>query len=159
MALQNNMPTKEQNKRYYEKHRQKMIDKSIEYRKLHREEIKLYLKEYRKKNLAKLKQNQKNYYHNHKEERSKIQRFHNAFQKYGITEGEYNEILKKQNGCCAVCKKPQKDFSKSFAIDHDHKTGKIRGLLCHGCNVILGFSKEDTKILKNAIKYLGENQQ
>lgn len=65
--------------------------------------------------------------------------------RYGITSEQYNEMLSLQNGLCALCK--QKEYvrstdgtgsSKRLAVDHDHNTGKIRGLLCHSCNVALG---------------------
>lgn len=46
----------------------------------------------------------------------------------------YDNILTKQNDCCAICKKHKSEFSKSLAIDHNHKTGKVRGALCYRCN-------------------------
>lgn len=54
--------------------------------------------------------------------------------KYSITEVEYSEILEKQGGRCAICKKPKESFKRSLAVDHDHGTGKVRGLLCYYCN-------------------------
>jgi hypothetical protein len=71
--------------------------------------------------------------------------------KYKITEEEFNKILKLQNNKCAICKK---DFLKTPRVDHDHKTGGIRGLLCEKCNFLLGLCNEDVFILKEAIKYL-----
>ena len=53
---------------------------------------------------------------------------------YGITLDQYNEILEKQNGVCAVCQNPERAKNKSLAVDHDHKTGEIFGLLCFFCN-------------------------
>lgn len=71
---------------------------------------------------------------------------------YGITLEEYNELLKKQNNCCAICgDSPRK---KSFSVDHDHITGKVRGLLCRGCNVGIGNLKDDPELLEKAIKYI-----
>ncbi len=52
---------------------------------------------------------------------------------YGITLVQYNVILKKQGGVCAVCKRPPKP-ERNLAVDHDHKTGEIFGLLCYVCN-------------------------
>jgi len=69
---------------------------------------------------------------------------------YGITLLQYNEMLKNQKYRCAVCFK-----QNVLVVDHNHKTGKIRGLLCMSCNVILGSVKEDVTILQSAIKYLG----
>lgn len=73
---------------------------------------------------------------------------------YGITTERYNELFQKQNGKCAVCKKNQTDFKRAFAVDHDYKTGKIRGLLCVNCNMALGYIKDEVFILEELLKYL-----
>lgn len=49
-------------------------------------------------------------------------------------------------------------LTRHIYVDHDHETGEIRGLLCHGCNSVLGFSKENIQTLENTIKYLKEHQ-
>ena len=54
--------------------------------------------------------------------------------KYGITVAQYNQLLKKQHNCCAICLKEASSFTKRLAVDHDHITGEIRGLLCTYCN-------------------------
>ena len=72
---------------------------------------------------------------------------------FGLTPDEYNIMVKKQNGRCAICNGKNKN-NWNLAIDHDHKTGKIRQLLCASCNVILGTAYDDINILKAAIKYL-----
>jgi hypothetical protein len=74
--------------------------------------------------------------------------------KFGITLEEYNKILIKQDNKCMICGENQDKFSKSFAVDHDHNTGKIGGLLCHNCNLILGHAKENIEILRKAVVYL-----
>lgn len=72
---------------------------------------------------------------------------------YGLTMEEYEVILIKQNGMCAICKNlPGK---KRLHVDHDHKTGKLRGLLCFKCNVGLGNFGDSTELLKAALEYLG----
>lgn len=67
--------------------------------------------------------------------------------RYGITIADYDSMLAAQGGCCAICKltTPSKRkklgeryYHSAFAVDHDHTTGKVRGLLCAGCNVALG---------------------
>ena len=76
---------------------------------------------------------------------------------YGITLDEYNKMLKGQNNSCAICKTtdiPPK--RKGFDVDHCHTTKKVRGLLCHSCNVGIGFLKDDVEILKTAILYLSK---
>jgi len=72
--------------------------------------------------------------------------------KFNLTLQEYNKILKKQGGVCAICR--NKESNKSLAVDHNHKNGKVRGLLCTNCNITLGTAKEDIKILFDCIKYL-----
>lgn len=60
---------------------------------------------------------------------------------YGITLEEYNQMKQEQNGKCAICsceeKFKQNEKIKNLCVDHDHKTGEIRGLLCHRCNIAL----------------------
>ena len=79
---------------------------------------------------------------------------------YGLREEDYFKMYKEQNGCCLICKLPEdkeKHYGK-FVVDHDHSTGKVRGLLCNHCNVLLGHAKEDVRILENAIEYIKENK-
>ena len=71
--------------------------------------------------------------------------------RYGITIKNYWDLVAKQNGVCLICNKSD---GHKLHIDHDHKTGKVRGLLCGSCNRGLGMFKEDIKHLKSAIKYL-----
>ena len=73
---------------------------------------------------------------------------------YNLTLEQYNEIYKKQNGKCAICDKKHTDGNKRFAVDHDHTTRKIRGLLCQNCNIGLGNFQDNIKYLKKAAKYL-----
>ncbi len=70
---------------------------------------------------------------------------------YGISREEYNKMLAEQNEVCAICK--QKD-NKRLAVDHCHKTGKVRGLLCAKHNRALGAFNDDPSLLEAAIKYL-----
>lgn len=73
--------------------------------------------------------------------------------KYGITTSEYEDLLSKQGGLCAICKGTC-ITGKRLSIDHDHETGEIRGLLCYQCNVGLGNFKDNKSILENAVRYL-----
>jgi DNA-directed RNA polymerase subunit M/transcription elongation factor TFIIS len=77
---------------------------------------------------------------------------------YGITVGQYDALLDRQDGKCAICaaKKPG-GRTKMFFIDHCHSTGKVRGLLCMRCNTGLGLFLDNPKFLLNAISYLKEN--
>lgn len=73
---------------------------------------------------------------------------------YGITLDQYNVMLKSQQGRCAICRRPQKDLFKHLSIDHCHKTGNIRGLLCIPCNLGLGSFKDCPDLLRHASNYL-----
>ena len=84
--------------------------------------------------------------------------------RFGITNEEYDIMLESQGGTCALCgglnsvrKKSThsgKPVIMALSVDHNHKTGKVRGLLCNGCNTSLGRFRDDTELLRKAIKYL-----
>lgn len=77
--------------------------------------------------------------------------------RYGITEDQYNELLRKQEGRCAVCGRDGGKFKTKLAVDHDHKTGHVRGLLCKYCNrYIVGRHRKDVgaSLLQSAYEYL-----
>ena len=75
--------------------------------------------------------------------------------KYGISIKQYNYMLKKQGYKCAICGKPQKDEKRNFAIDHCHKTGIIRGILCNFCNSrLLKHLGDDIPRAKGLVRYL-----
>ena len=76
---------------------------------------------------------------------------------FGIGLPEFEEILKSQNHCCAICGKPQSSQKRRFSVDHSHETGKIRAILCDNCNHGLGNFKDNIKNLENAINYLKEH--
>lgn len=82
---------------------------------------------------------------------SEYNRNHIMQWRYGISLEEYDGLFKKQNGQCAVCGKVS---SKHLYVDHDHITGKVRGLLCRDCNLALGFVHDDPKIILKLHDYL-----
>ena len=76
---------------------------------------------------------------------------------YGLSLEDYSEILKSQDYCCKICKtkEPRGQSKKGrFYVDHNHTTGKVRGLLCNDCNTALGLFKDDPNVLHKAIQYL-----
>ena len=76
--------------------------------------------------------------------------------RYGLTIEQYDQMLFEQSYVCAICHKP---CSKALAVDHDHKTGAVRGLLCMNCNHGLGKFKDDPNLLMAAIKYLQDQNK
>ncbi len=107
--------------------------------------------------------NNKNYYSRNKERVLLRRREHHLKNNYGLSSQEYLERVVQQDNKCAICNKEEHRLCKTgdvkpLSVDHDHTTGKVRMLLCNDCNALLGFAKEDTVVLKNAIKYLDDFQ-
>ena len=75
---------------------------------------------------------------------------------YGITLEQYEELLKKQDYSCAVCKRHKDEFTKNLAVDHDHHNGQIRGLLCNYCNHRLVGRHRDSNLLRKIADYLDQ---
>jgi len=85
-------------------------------------------------------------------------RIYNRKSHYGLTDEQFNILLEKQNNSCAICKTPFiEDIKKRGSVDHDHETGKVRGLLCVTCNLGLGAFRDDPMLLESAVGYLKEN--
>ena len=69
---------------------------------------------------------------------------------YGLTKEEVIEMRAEQNSTCPICMRP----TKRFCVDHDHETGKVRGLLCYRCNTGLGLFYDNLDVVKRAVGYL-----
>ncbi len=75
--------------------------------------------------------------------------------RYGITFGQMGSLLRAQHDCCAICERPFDDKEyKPRNVDHDHRTGEVRGILCGHCNRGLGLFRDDGVLLRAAIAYL-----
>lgn len=79
-------------------------------------------------------------------------RANRLLREYGITVQEYDALLAGQDGCCAICRREPVD--QLLAVDHDHETGVVRGLLCHRCNMGLGYFQDNIEQLLEAVAYL-----
>jgi hypothetical protein len=77
--------------------------------------------------------------------------------KFGITHAEYLNMLEAQNGRCKICKTDTPMGNGAFHVDHCHTTNRVRGLLCHKCNVGLGHFNDNISLLSAAIFYLNED--
>ena len=95
-----------------------------------------------------IKEYRKGYYNKSNYRRTFLKR------KYGITLAEYDEMLEIQSGGCAICGKTPKEEGKHLAVDHNHETGNIRGLLCEDCNRAIGMLGEKPQRLRAATLYL-----
>lgn len=108
-----------------------------------------YNNQWRKKNPEKHKAQSLKHHHSIRGQNTYYKRM------YGITIQEYDNLFELQNGKCAIC--GGTNINRRLSVDHNHKTGKFRGLLCHSCNVILGLCKESEKTLLALINYLRES--
>jgi hypothetical protein len=83
--------------------------------------------------------------------------------KFGITVDDYSRLFTKQGGRCAICGRPETATrggkTKWLAVDHDHETGKVRGLLCQTCNSALGLLNDDITLLLSARDYLLQHRK
>lgn len=75
---------------------------------------------------------------------------------YGITIDDFEEMLVAQNYKCAICESEISLFGNKTNVDHCHNTGKVRGLLCSGCNTLLALAKESKDVLLSALNYLNK---
>jgi hypothetical protein len=87
----------------------------------------------------------------------------NMKHKYGVTREQYEEMLRAQDGVCAICRGDQQHTTSHsggereiarFCLDHDHATGEVRALLCTRCNCLLGYAEDDVERLMAAAAYL-----
>ena len=90
-----------------------------------------------------------------KDKRKASNREYHLKQTYGISLADYDAMLYNQGGVCLICR--QSPDKMRLAVDHDHKTGKIRGLLCSNCNIALGAVNDDIEILCSMIGYLSQS--
>ena len=82
--------------------------------------------------------------------------------KYGLRLGEFDELIKTQNGVCGICESSvsldRNGKETRLFVDHDHKTGTVRGLLCSTCNSALGLFRDDARLLTRALMWIGTDE-
>ncbi len=100
-----------------------------------------YASKWRKENAERIKQYRKS----HPDKRKTRRR---------VAVPDFDSILKSQDYKCAICKVEDSELNRVLSVDHDHSTGKIRGLLCHHCNTGLGLFRDNPELLRRAISYL-----
>ena len=72
----------------------------------------------------------------------------------GMSLEQFDEMLERQGGVCAICDQPESIKGSSLSVDHCHHSGKIRGLLCRNCNSAIGKLKDDPNLIESALEYL-----
>ena len=115
---------------------------------------------YYRENKEKHNEASSRYYRKHKEKISGKSRGRWLKDKYDLTEQQYEEMLKNQGGKCKICNSENINAKSkgNLVIDHCHKSGKVRGLLCDKCNMGLGTFNDDIQLFKNAIEYLEKSK-
>src|SRR5258708_6577802 len=119
----------------YQNHKKERLAKAVVYTKAHPEQRRLTTKRYR---LAHLEQEWQKHIWN----------------KYRIRLSDYEALLEKQGGTCAICPRSKPVGMKRFSVDHCHKTGRVRGLLCMPCNAGLGNFGDNPYLLSKARIYV-----
>ncbi len=151
-------------KKYRQEYKLEIQKKSKVYRQNNKAKIQEVGKMYRQDNKRKEQLRHKKYYAGNREkllvyakkQYLGIRRNCDYELKYNITIRDYDEMFEKQNGVCAICGLPE--ITRRLSIDHDHKTGRVRGLLCVGCNITLGHAKENIERLRSMIAYLKKHE-
>jgi hypothetical protein len=140
----------EKKKIYRSGHRKECSESEMAWRKLHREQINACARaRYAKDSKKQAARSEKWRLNNPEKGRNnQLKRW------YGITLDEYNAILKKQDGKCAICGIDKPMGVGCFHVDHDHTTNTVRGILCQKCNMAIGLFFDDPNIIKKAYEYL-----
>ncbi len=76
-----------------------------------------------------------------------------TLKQYGLTLEEYEGMVAEQNGLCAICRHVC-STGQRLCVDHDHSTGRVRGLLCRSCNIAIGKLGDDPDLVRRALEYL-----
>jgi len=100
----------------------------------------------------------RNYFHQPRQQK-RIRKWY-YLKVYGLTIGQRNRMLREQHGKCYICKKSEKykymGRIMRLSVDHNHKTGKLRHLLCRTCNTMVGYLENSNVPLKRYVKYISE---
>ena len=93
-----------------------------------------------------------------KERLTPEEKHHEQLRKYGISKIDYDKMVEEQKGVCACCGHPEtfihsKNSIRRLSVDHDHKTGSVRSLLCNKCNILLGHMEENPERIKALAAY------
>lgn len=130
----------------------KDCDKKIQYEYRHKDIVQTRLDDKRRYQTTKKKRVE--YAKEYRKKYPERTRATNWKVKYGITPDDFYSKLNEQNNKCAICNRDMEDYGKIFCVDHNHKTNKVRGLLCDPCNYGLGFyEKHKEKYKKYLLKH------
>jgi len=138
-------------KKYYADNKKEMLQANRNYILANKDKVVAKKKDWYNKNSVVIRLEKRKY---NKENKTGIRNSW-LLRKYKITGAEYTRMLQEQGCICLICGKTGK---KMLAVDHDHKTNKVRGLLCSKCNLGLGAFNDNAELLLKAITYLNERK-
>jgi len=118
--------------------------------------VSLHAQEARRRRRASYKKYQRNYqleYQRQNPEKYRANARRSQLKRYGLTEADYAKMVEDRNGKCDLCR----DAPSVLYVDHDHKSGKVRGLLCNRCNLALGLFLDRPEVGARVAAYLGGN--
>lgn len=113
-----------------------------------------YNKLYRERNRKNLVEKAKKHWHSVQKFRTDENRELRSKRRYGVTKKDFDELFKRQNGQCKLCRENLKAGTKSVHIDHCHKTKNVRGILCARCNLGIGRFGDNIDGMMEAVRYL-----
>ena len=148
---------RESNRAYKNKYPDRIFEQSREYRAKNKLKLREIQRIWRKNTPEKQKQYNRRGYQQRKAQHVEWNRATSLRRNYGMTIPQYDAMYRDQNGVCAICQ----GFNvagRRLAVDHNHATGVVRGLLCNTCNTSLGTAKESVDLLKKMIAYLERHE-
>jgi hypothetical protein len=129
-------------RRYRERHPERSKAHVHNWAKDHPRDLRAYMKEYHQR--PEVKERHRVWARQH----ARVRRL----AAYGITPDDYDSLLARQGGVCAICTQPPMD--RGLGVDHHHETGLVRGLLCRTCNLVVGMLNESAEAAERAATYL-----
>ena len=150
--LKNKEKVQARKKEYADAHKEEKAEYDRQYRAKNRERLNQQSREYRQRNEKYIKEQQKEY----REKNPNKNRNYQLKRNYNLTPEQYDEMYSNQHGRCAICGVHQSELAFNLAVDHDHETGEVRGLLCRKCNSGIGYFKDDMELINKALDYLKE---
>jgi len=77
---------------------------------------------------------------------------------YGLTKEQWFGLFERQGNRCGCCGRTEPASKRGWHVDHDHTTGKVRGIVCHGCNMMIGAARDSVDVLASGIDYLNRTK-
>ena len=146
---------RERQREYYQQNKEKVQKRVAKYRAANPEKAKAIEKQFR------MSETRRSWYAEYRtKNKEKLKAYRRSYHlkiKYGITSKQYDQMLIDQNACCALCGVSLSN-EKKICIDHCHQTNKVRGLIHHNCNILLGHANESIIHLQQAINYLRKHK-